>query len=169
MRGGSGMIEDLKTGRLLPSEILPVSSGDLESLGPGWNFDWAEQIEESETYKLFAAESPNQILGMMSIRRETDFIEVILIESNPDDVGREKRYRGIPGNLLAFAANLSLELGNEGFLRLLAKTELIYHYVREYGFSRHRNSQILILNAAAAARLISTFLGRPGDGTTPRT
>jgi hypothetical protein len=34
------MIEDLKTGRLLSSEIVLVSLDDLVTLGPGWNFDW---------------------------------------------------------------------------------------------------------------------------------
>jgi len=163
------MIEDLRTGRLLSSGILPVSPPDLGSLGGDWNFDWAVQVERYETYKIVAAESPSEVLGMMSIERQPDFIEVILIESNPNDVGHEKRYRGIPGNLLAFAARLSFNLGNEGFLRLVAKTELIDHYVREYGFSRHGHSQIMILNSAAAARLISTFIGRPDDGTAART
>jgi hypothetical protein len=94
----------------------------------------------------------------MSIERSTTYVEVILIESNPKDVGREKRYRGIPGHLLAFVAKLSFELGHDGFVKLIAKTELIDHYVQEYGFSRHGYSHIMILDTDAALRLIATFM-----------
>jgi hypothetical protein len=151
------MIEDLKSGRLLSSEIHLVSLDDLGSLGPDWKFDWVLQARKSETYKLVAIEFPEEILGLMSIDREVNFIEVILIESNPKDVGCDKRFRGIPGHLLAFAAKLSFQLGNEGFVRLIAKTELIDHYVREYGFERFGRSPIMILGPDAAARLITTF------------
>jgi hypothetical protein len=78
------MIEDLKTGRLLPSEVLPASPDDLVSLGHGWNFDWVVQASQAEVYELIANELPDDILGLMSIERFTTYVEVMLIE--PDDV-----------------------------------------------------------------------------------
>jgi hypothetical protein len=159
------MLEDLKTGEYLACEVQLVVLEDVEPLDPGWNFDWFEQIQKSETYKLVVIGFPEHILGMMSIERRSYYIEVLLIESNPKNVGRAKRFRGIPGHLLAFAAELSFQLGNDGFVRLISKTELIDHYVKEYGFIRHRNSQVMILDTAAADKLISTFFRGNSDGT----
>lgn len=152
------MIEDLETGRRLSAEVHLVSQGDLGSIGTGWTLgDWAEHARTYETYKLVATEHPDEILGMMSIVREVGFVEVVLIESTPDNVGRKKRIRGVPGQLLAYAAELSDRIGNDGFVRLVAKTKLIDHYVREYGFERFGSTQIMILNTAAAADLVRTF------------
>ncbi len=163
------MLQDSKSGEFLACEVHPVALEDVESLEPGWYFDWFEQIQQSETYKLMAIDLPERILGMMSIERRSGYVEVLLVESNPKNIGREKRFRGIPGHLLAFAADLSFRLGNEGFLRLIAKTELIDHYVKEYGFIRHGSSQVMILDTEAADKLISAFFGGNDDGAIART
>jgi hypothetical protein len=70
-------------------------------------------------------------------------------------------FRGIPGSLLAFAAQLSFAIGGEGFIAIDAKNELIEHYQRVYGFERLGHSQRMILTTGAAARLISRYGGRP--------
>ena len=54
-------------------------------------------------------------------------------------------------------------------MRLIAKTELIDHYVKEYGFIRHGSSQVMILDTEAADKLISAFFGGNDDGAIART
>ena len=71
------------------------------------------------------------ILGLLALRRHENYVEdLTLLESDPRDVGRSKRFRGIPGSLFAFAAQLSFEIGGEGFIAIDARTELIEHYPR---------------------------------------
>jgi hypothetical protein len=50
-----------------------------------------------------------------------------LIESAPFNIGRNKIYYGVPGNLVAFACKLSFERGGEGYVSFLSKTRLIGH------------------------------------------
>jgi hypothetical protein len=153
------MIEDLKTGRLLSSEIVLVSLDDLESLGPGWNFDWVLQASRSETYKLVASELPDDILGLMSIERREGYIEVKLLENSPSNVGKGKSIKGIAGSLLAFAARLSFDSGDDGVLTLISKSKLIEHYSKTYGFMRQGKGQKMILDTRASIELIATYGG----------
>jgi len=62
--------------------------------------------------------------------------------------------------LLSFAAQLSFELGGEGFIVIDAKTELLEHYNRIYGFERLGQSQRMILTTGPAVRLIQEYAGR---------
>ena len=50
-----------------------------------------------------------------------------LIESAPFNLGKEKIYLGVPGNLVAFACKLSFQRGGEGYVSFLSKTKLIEH------------------------------------------
>jgi hypothetical protein len=84
---------------------------------------------------------------------------VNLLESNPRNVGRDKEHVGVPGNLFAFAAKRSFELGNEGFVVFVAKTALIRHYEQTLGARRIGGSQRMFLDTKAAARLVETYFG----------
>ena len=97
--------------------------------------------------------------------RRGNFVEVTLLESHPLQVGRAKRFRGIAGSLLAFAALLSREIGGDGFVAMEAKTGLIEHYRDTYGFKRIGNSLRMFLDDLAAAKLIGKILrgANPGD------
>lgn len=154
------MIEEPNSGRVLRTETSPVAVEDVRSCDKTWAFPWAEIVKQLEVFKLVASENPGEILGLMSIERCQGFVRVHHLESSPPNVGRGKRFRGIPGNLLASAARLSFDLGNEGFIQLKAKTDLIDHYIREYGFRRLGNSHLMILGQIAAAKLIATFAER---------
>ena len=57
-----------------------------------------------------------------------------LLESSPENVGRDKRFERIAGCLLSYAVRLSLSLDFEGCLTLLSKTDLIDHYEKKYMF-----------------------------------
>ena len=155
------MIEHIETGRIITTDVRPVEAGDFQRLGPGWRFNWRDAVETMEVFKLVDPAAPDAILGLLALRRHENYVEVTLLESDPRDVGRSKRFRGIPGSLFAFAAQLSFAIGGEGFIAIDAKTELIEHYQRVYGFDRLGHSQRMILTTAAAARLIEQYGGRP--------
>jgi hypothetical protein len=122
------MIEHVETGRIITTEVRPVEPDDFQRLGPGWRFDWRDAVESMEVFKLIDPAAPGAILGLLALRRHENYVEVTLLESHPQNVGRTKRFRGIPGSLFAFAAQLSFAIGGEGFIAIDAKTELIEHY-----------------------------------------
>jgi len=154
------MIEDVNTGRPIETDVRPVEPHDLLHLGSGWRFDWRTAVETEEVFKLIDLGAPDAVLGLLALSRHENYVEVTLLESHPQNVGRTKQFRGIPGSLLAFAAQLSFSIGGEGFIAIVAKTELIEQYERVYGFERVAQSQRMILTTAAAARLIAQYRGR---------
>jgi hypothetical protein len=155
------MISEVETGRLIATEVRPVEAADFRRLGPGWKLRWRATVKVSEVFKLIDPAAPNAILGLIGLVRRESYVEVTLLESHPQQVGRAKTFRGIAGSLLAFAALLSLEIGGEGFIAMEAKTGLIEHYRDTYGFKRIGNSQRMFLDKPAAAKLIETYGGSP--------
>jgi hypothetical protein len=155
------MIEEVKTGRIVTTDVRPVEPADFQHRGLSWRFDWRTAVESEEVFKLIDPAVPDSILGLVALRRHENYVEVTLLESHPQNVGRTKRFRGIPGSLFAFAAQISFAIGGEGFIAIEAKTELIAHYQRAYGFERVGHSQRMILTTEAASRLIVQYGGRP--------
>lgn len=51
-----------------------------------------------------------------------------LVESAPFNIGQNKLYEGVAGNLVAHACKISFMQGFEGFVAFTAKTKLITHY-----------------------------------------
>jgi hypothetical protein len=159
-RTSIGMIEEVVTGLVISTEVRPVEPNDFRRLDSGWRFNWLAAVESAEVFKLVDPSAPGFIFGLLSLRRCKGYIEVTLVESHPLSVGQHKRFRGIAGSLFAFAAQLSFELGGEGFIVIDAKTELFEHYNRTYGFERLGHSQRMILTTGPAARLIQEYAGR---------
>ena len=64
-----------------------------------------------------------------------------LIESAKFNKGKSKLYKGVAGNLVAFACKTSIEKGYEGVVSFISKTQLIDHYTETLGaklFSANR-------------------------------
>jgi hypothetical protein len=79
-----------------------------------------------------------------------------LIESAPFNVGKNKVYLGVPGNLIAFACKLSFQRGGEGYVCFLSKTKLIEHYTDALG-AIHMGGQLMIINTPAALKLMNKY------------
>lgn len=56
-----------------------------------------------------------------------------LIESAPFNIGKNKLYEGVPGNLFAFTCKTSWDKGYQGFVSFTSKTKLIDHYKKMLG------------------------------------
>jgi hypothetical protein len=101
----------------------------------GWNFNWKSELDNeiNEVFKLTIVGNSAIIQGLISIRRENDHIFMNLLENAPFNLGKNKLYEGVAGNLVAYACKLSFQLGFEGFVSFTAKTRLIKHYEERLG------------------------------------
>jgi len=73
------------------------------------------------------------IQGLISITDKGDHIFMDLIESAKFNKGNGKLYKGVAGNLVAFACKTSFEKGYEGVVSFIAKTQLIDYYTETLG------------------------------------
>jgi hypothetical protein len=130
-------IENVVTGDIFPTEVLPLSKPDLVHLTKknGWKFNWKKEYLQTDrdVFKLTILWNPTVIHGLISIAQKQGYLEMHLIESAPFNYGKNKMYYGVPGNLVAFACKRSFELGFDGFVAFTAKTALIDHYVKTLG------------------------------------
>ena len=152
-------IEEVGTGRKLDTSIERATRSDLKGLGPGWKFEWLAELRRHEVYKLVVPELDDEIHGLVSLSREADHVFTHLVENHPLNVGREKRYEGVAGNLFAFAAKLSFELGHQGFVCFVAKTQLIGHYQKKFGAQRMGRGPRMHLDTTAAQTLMRSYFG----------
>ena len=99
-------------------------------------FDWSK-YKSKEVYKLTVKEN-DLIVGVLCITDHTDSgtdaIEIELLESSAENIGKGKVYDHIGGCLIAFACRESFKRGHEGCTFLTPKTSLIRHYMDKYGF-----------------------------------
>lgn len=79
-----------------------------------------------------------------------------LIESAKFNKGKHKIYAGVPGNLVAFACQMSFDNGYEGFLAFDAKTSLIRHYQETLHVTHYKGTKMFI-ETPAALRLINQY------------
>jgi hypothetical protein len=79
-----------------------------------------------------------------------------LLESAPFNIGKDKIYEGIPGNLDAFACKLSFQRGGEGFVSFESKSKLIAHYVKTLG-AYHFGGQLMVIDTIGAKKLVDKY------------
>ena len=74
----------------------------------GWNFNWKTELNDdvNEVYKLTIINNPDIIQDVLCIRKESDHIFMNLLENAPFNIGSNKLYEGVAGNLVAFACKL---------------------------------------------------------------
>lgn len=79
-----------------------------------------------------------------------------LLENAPFNIGKEKLYEGVAGNLVAFACKLSFQRGGQGFVSFQAKTKLIDHYVKTLG-AYHFGDHLMVIDSIVAQKLIDRY------------
>jgi hypothetical protein len=150
-------IENVITGDVFDTEILPVDSADRKTLRTGWRFDWISEITRHDVYKLVIVGNPNIIQGLISIKAQNDHLFINLVESASFNIGRNKIYEGVGGNLFAFACRRSFEYGLEGFVVFHAKSNLIRHYSQHLGAARIGHSLVMVIDTEAAQKLVDIY------------
>lgn len=152
-------IENALTGEVFNTEIVRLSIKNLSLIHKSeWLFDWNKEIKDKSkaVYKLTTVNNPMIIQGLLSIEDKQDHIFMHLVESSKFNMGKSKVYLGVPGNLVAFACKISVDMGYQGFLAFDAKTALIKHYQETLKATHFRGLRMFIDNIAAQ-RLISQY------------
>ena len=142
------------------TEISLLSKSDLKTVtkSRGWLFDWKFEFNQPdrEVYKLTIINNPGIIQWLISLTVRSDHVYIYLLESSPFNIGKNKLYEGIPGNLVAFACKISFQRGGEGFVSFESKTQLIEHYIKTLG-AYHFGGHLMIIDTIAAKRLIDKY------------
>lgn len=153
-------IENTISGDSFATEVSRLTKADLKQVTKknGWNFNWKQEFDNNarEVYKLTIANNTTIIQGLLSFSVKPDHIYMELVESAPFNLGRNKLYEGVPGNLVAFACKVSFQHGFDGFLSFTAKTKLIEHYEKTLG-AYHFGNHLMIINTKVAQHLIDKY------------
>jgi hypothetical protein len=153
-------IENVYSGDSFPTEVSLLSMIELKRINKknGWIFDWVKEFKnpKNEIYKLTISNNPNIIQGLVSFEIKSDHVFMNLIESAPFNVGKNKIYLGVSGNLVAFVCKISFQRGYDGFVSFIAKTELIEHYKKTLR-AVHFGGQLMVINNKSALNLIRKY------------
>ena len=118
-------IENVVTGDRFATDFSIVSTADLKSVMKknGWAFEWKEEFKQPErdVYKLTIVNNQTIIQGLISLEIKSDHVYMHLVENAPFNKGKTKVYAGVPGNLVAFACELSFQRGHEGNVSFFQK------------------------------------------------
>lgn len=148
------------SGDSFQTEVSRLTSFDLKTVTKknGWNFDWKIEFNDiqKEVYKLTIVNNSKIIQGLLSITIEQDHIYMNLLESSPFNIGKNKLYEGVAGNLVAFACKVSFQKGYDGYIAFTAKTNLIKHYEENLG-AYHFKGQRMIIETEAATKLVKKY------------
>ena len=136
------------SGDSFQTEVSRMTTNDLKGATKkkGWNFDWKSEFNDlqKEVYKLTIINNSTIIQGLLSLTIEQDHIYMNLLESSPFNIGKNKLYEGVAGNLVAFACKVSFQKGYDGFVAFTAKTNLIKHYEESLGAFHFKNQRMII-------------------------
>ncbi len=156
-------IENVISKDSFKTEIYPINQKDLKSITKknGWRFNWSQEFKsiDRSVYKLVIVNNLNIIQGLVSLTPNQDNVFMHLIESAPFNIGKNKIYEGVPGNLVAFACKQSFLRGTEGYVSFRSKTNLIKHYEETLG-AIHFGGHLMIINTSAALRLIEKYFDK---------
>jgi hypothetical protein len=148
------------SGDSFQTEVSRLTSIDLKTITKknDWNFDWKSEFKDiqKEVYKLTIVNNSSIIQGLLSITIEQDYIYMNLLESSPFNIGKNKLYEGVAGNLVAYACKISFQKGYDGFVAFTAKTNLIKHYEESLG-AFHFKNQRMIIETESSKKLVQKY------------
>lgn len=148
------------SGDSFQTEVSLLTKADLKNIShsKSWKFNWRHEFNQvkREVYKLTILENQNIIQGLVSLEIKSDHVHMYLLESAVFNIGENKMYEGVAGNLVAFACKLSFQRGGEGFVSFESKTNLIEHYIKTLNAS-HFGGQLMIIDSLAAEKLVNKY------------
>lgn len=141
--------------------ILDSHNLRLVSKKNGWLFNWKSEykLHDRDVYKLTIEGNTDIIQGLISITEREDHVYMHLIESAPFNLGQNKVYFGVPGNLVAFACRLAFHRGFEGYVSFTSKSQLIEHYRKSLG-AINIGGNLMVINTFSALKLIDKYYNK---------
>ena len=141
-------IQNTITGDSFQTEVSLFTTDDAKKCTKknGWNFDWKSELKDNkkEVYKITIVNNSNIVQGLVSLSNEGDHVFMHLLENAPFNIGKNKMYEGVMGNLVAYACKLSFQRGFDGFISFTAKTKLIEHYETALGAYHFGNGKMIL-------------------------
>jgi len=94
------------SGDSFPADFHPVKKASLKNAikKNGWFFNWANEFKltDKQVFKLTIRNNPDIVQWLLSINDYDDHYYLQLIERASFNLGKNKLYEGVPGNLFAF-------------------------------------------------------------------
>lgn len=144
-----------------PTDVHLLATKDFKSIDKkaGWQFDWKSEskLVDRSVHKLTIRNNPDIIQGLVSISDSGDHFYLHLIESAPFNLGKNKLYEGVPGNLFAFACKTSWDKGYQGFVSFTSKSKLVEHYEISLGATHIGNNKMVIFPQEALKLILKYF------------
>jgi hypothetical protein len=153
-------IENSLTGEIFETEIthIAVKEGrQIKKLDSAFNWNEELKITSNKVYKLTTLNNPTIIHGLICLTDKQDHIFMPLIESAKFNKGNKKLYRGVAGNLVAFACKTSFEKGYDGIVSFIAKTQLIEHYKASLGAKLFGGGNRMFIDTKEAYSLVKQY------------
>lgn len=129
-------IIEVATGLKLKSSVTPLVNADFKQITKKrYFFDWKKERGISDLFKL-TLQGESEILGLLAL---IDFpqefrVQIHLLCVSRENLGKDKKYEGIAGSLIAFAGRVAItKYLEQACISLLPKTELRSHYKSKYG------------------------------------
>lgn len=140
-------ITGVETGERLEVIVSPVIDKDFNILTKKrYLFPWKEWKDKAWLYKL-CTPNGNKIFGVMALIDvpEDKRMEIKLLASSIENVGKKKRYNGIAGCLIAYACRESvIKYADLACVSLVPKTKLKNHYVKKYNMIDSGGKQVYL-------------------------
>ena len=152
-------IENSFSGEVFDTEISKLTAKEIKEIKrKDWQFNWKKELGriEKDVYKLTTVNNLTIIQGLISIEDKKDHIFMHLVESAKFNLGKNKLYIGVPGNLVAFACKIAFEKGYDGYVAFDSKTVLIEHYQKSLD-ATHLRGQRMFIDTEAARKLVSQY------------
>lgn len=153
-------VQNTISGDSFQTDVSRFTKADAQQVArkKGWLFNWKTELADNskEVYKLTIVNNPSIIQGLLSLTIEADHILMNLLESAPFNIGHNKLYEGVAGNLVAYACKVSFQHEFDGFVAFTAKTKLINHYEKTLG-AYHLGGQRMIIPKQSAQILIDKY------------
>lgn len=153
-------IENALTGEIFETNITQLLKDDIRQIKKAdWVFDWLKELKTTtnHVYKLTTLHNDDIIHGLISITDKNDHIFMALIESARFNKGKNKQYKGVAGNLVAFCCKFSFEKGYDGVVSFVAKTKLIEHYKYTLGAKQFGVSNRMYIDTKEAIILVKQY------------
>lgn len=148
------------SGDSFPTDVHHLTKADLKVVTKknGWLFNWAGEFKltDRQIFKLTIRNNPGIVQGLLSVSDYNDHYYLHLIESAPFNLGKNKIYEGVPGNLFAFTCKSSWDKGYQGFVSFTSKTKLIEHYEKTLG-ATHVGGNKMVIFPQEALKLIKKY------------
>jgi len=138
------------TGEIYEAVIQEIEWFELETLADNDDFEFNWTKEDSYGIYKISIINDSEILGLMSVSNHVEElrIHIRLLESAKHCVGKNKEIDRISGCLIAYACQLSVSFGYDGFVSLVPKTRLIDHYRNSFGFTQMGRQLAVFMESA---------------------